>query len=136
MSAVYLKAVLNINGNEILHASTGTEVVEMMRSNPDTDVVLMDISMPGQNGYEATRQIRQFNKGVVIIVQSGYAFEDSVKQAAEVGFESAKFDLAVKLGRKDCVAARRMLTDLVETGSDAAVRKSAQQWLNDEYLCG
>lgn len=59
-----------------------------------------------------------------------------LKQAAGAGFELAKFELAVKLGREDCAAARRMLADLVETGSDASLRKSAQEWLNGEYLCG
>ncbi len=85
ISATFLKAVLNINGNEILHATTGTEVVEIMRNNPDTDVVLMDLSMPELNGYEATSQIRQFNKTAVIIVQSGYTFEENIKQALEAG---------------------------------------------------
>lgn len=59
-----------------------------------------------------------------------------LKQAAEAGFEPAKFALAVKTGRKDCTAARKMLTDILENGSDATVRKSAEQWLNDDYLCG
>ncbi|NOS54998.1 MAG: PAS domain-containing protein [Cyclobacteriaceae bacterium] len=85
VSDLYLKSILNINGNEILHATTGTEAVEIVRNNPDTDVVLMDISMPELNGYEATSQIRQFNKTAIIIVQSGYAFEENIKKATEAG---------------------------------------------------
>lgn len=85
ISATFLKAVLSINDNEILHATTGTEAVDIVRNNPDTDVVLMDLSMPELNGYEATSQIRQFNKAVVIIVQSGYAFKANIKQATEAG---------------------------------------------------
>lgn len=85
LSAVYLKTILSINNNNILHASTGTEAVNLVRNNPDTDLVLMDISMPELNGYDATKQIRQFNQSVPIIIQSGYVFEDVVMKAEEVG---------------------------------------------------
>ncbi len=60
-------------GKEILKAKTGFDAVEVCRNNPDTDLILMDIQMPVMNGYEATRQIRQFNNEVVIIAQTAFA---------------------------------------------------------------
>ena len=60
-------------GREILKAKTGFEAVEVCRNNPDTNLILMDIQMPAMNGYEATRQIRQFNDKVVIIAQTAFA---------------------------------------------------------------
>ena len=70
---------------EVLHAITGVEAVEACKSNPDLDLVLMDIRMPRMDGNEATRQIRQFNKDVIIIAQTAYAFADDSENAIEAG---------------------------------------------------
>ena len=45
----------------------------------------MDIKMSGIDGYEATRQIREFNKGVVIIAQTAYALSGDKEKAMEAG---------------------------------------------------
>ncbi len=70
---------------EVLHAITGVEAVEVCRNNPDLDLVLMDIRMPKMDGHEATRQIRQFNKEVIIIAQTAYAFAGDSEKALEAG---------------------------------------------------
>ena len=59
--------------------------MEACRNNPDIDLVLMDIKMPIMNGCEATRQIRQFNKDVVIIAQTAYGLEGDRERAIESG---------------------------------------------------
>ncbi len=45
----------------------------------------MDIQMPGMNGYEATHQIRQFNKDVVIIAQTAFGLSGDREKAIEAG---------------------------------------------------
>ncbi len=66
---------------EVLHAITGVQAIEACRNNPDLDLVLMDIRMPQINGLEATQQIRQFNKDVIIIAQTAYAFTGDSEKA-------------------------------------------------------
>jgi len=80
-----LKRTIRKIGKEVLHAITGVEAVEACRSNPDLDLVLMDIRMPIMDGNEATRQIRQFNKDVIIIAQTAYAFTGDSDKALEAG---------------------------------------------------
>jgi len=48
-------------------------------------LVLMDIRMPMMNGLEATQQIRQFNKDVIIIAQTAYGFSGDCEKAMEAG---------------------------------------------------
>lgn len=66
---------LTREGFEVLQAKTGVEAVEICREKPDIDLVLMDINLPEMDGLEATHQIRQFNKNVVIIAQTAYSNE-------------------------------------------------------------
>jgi CheY-like chemotaxis protein len=70
---------------EILYAQNGIEAVAACKDNPDLDLVLMDIKMPQMDGLEATRLIREFNKNVIIIAQTAYAFPDDNIKAIEAG---------------------------------------------------
>jgi len=70
---------------EVIDARTGIEAVEICRTNPDLDLILMDIQMPVMNGYEAVRQIRQFNKDVVIIAQTAFGLSGDREKAIEAG---------------------------------------------------
>ena len=80
-----LTRMLQKISKEVLHAITGVQAVEACRNNPDLDLVLMDIRMPDMDGNEATRQIRQFNKDVIIIAQTAYAFSGDREKAIEAG---------------------------------------------------
>ena len=80
-----LTKMLQKISKEVLHAITGVQAVEACRNNPDLDLVLMDIRMPKMDGNEATRQIRQFNKDVIIIAQTAYAFSGDREKAIEAG---------------------------------------------------
>jgi len=80
-----LKKMLQKISKEVLHAMTGIEAIEACRNNPDIDLVMMDIRMPVMDGNEATSMIRHFNKDVIIIAQTAYAFSGDKEMAIEAG---------------------------------------------------
>ena len=53
-----LTSVLEANGMEVIFAENGRDGVDMLRENPDVDLVLMDIMMPELDGYQTMRAIR------------------------------------------------------------------------------
>jgi CheY-like chemotaxis protein len=85
ISGMLIALAVKSLGKDIFRSSNGTETVEICRKNPNLDFVLMDIKMPGIDGYEATRQIRYFNNKVVIIAQTAYALSGDREKALEAG---------------------------------------------------
>ncbi|MEI7484640.1 MAG: PAS domain S-box protein [Ignavibacteriota bacterium] len=86
VSAKLLSRELYNMSKEMFTAESGVEAVEICRSNPDIDVVIMDIRMPLMDGYEAAKKIREFNKDIVIIAKVTFALSDHAKKAKESGF--------------------------------------------------
>ena len=80
-----ISITVNKISKKVIKARTGNSAVEICRKNPDIDLILMDIQMPDLNGYEATRQIRQINKDVVIIAQTAFGLSGDREKAIEAG---------------------------------------------------
>jgi signal transduction histidine kinase/CheY-like chemotaxis protein/HAMP domain-containing protein len=54
-----LSSTLELHGMQVTHASDGRQGIEALLAAPDTDLILMDIMMPGMDGYAAMAVIRQ-----------------------------------------------------------------------------
>jgi len=69
----------------ILHAKTGIEAINICKEHEDIDLIFMDIKMPELGGYEATKEIRKFNKNIKIIAQTAYALSGDREKAINAG---------------------------------------------------
>ncbi|HPE85929.1 MAG: ATP-binding protein [Bacteroidales bacterium] len=81
----YLYEILKPYHLQICHAENGTEAVDFIKNNPDTDLVLMDIKIPVLNGYEATRRIKELRPEVPVIAQTAYALAGDEEKARDAG---------------------------------------------------
>lgn len=80
-----IEALLTQYGVELSRAYTGKEGIQMVKNNANYDLVLMDIQLPGMNGYDATTEIRKFNTKVPILAQTAFAMYDNVVRALDAG---------------------------------------------------
>lgn len=84
-SQMLLERLLKNNTKQLIIVNNGIDAVETCKKNPDIDLILMDIKMPRIDGYEATARIREFNKNIIIIAQTAYAFENDKQKALDAG---------------------------------------------------
>ena len=62
--------VINLRraGYEVVEAETGEEALDKLHANPDTLVALLDVMLPGIDGFEVCRRIRATNPRIGIIM--------------------------------------------------------------------
>src|ERR1051326_5705578 len=53
----------------IAEASNGFEVIEAVKKN-EADFIMLDLTMPGKNGLEVIKEVRQINKNIHILILS------------------------------------------------------------------
>jgi two-component system cell cycle response regulator DivK len=84
-----LRDLLTSGGYEIIEATTGPEGVSMAEQERP-DLILMDIQLPGIDGYEATRQIKANPTlhQIPIIAVTSYALSGDDTQALEAGCDA------------------------------------------------
>ena len=74
-------AKFNIEADHVISAEEGIEAI----SRENYDLVLMDIGLPGIDGIEATRRIREINPDIPIVALSANYEGDIIKQCQEAG---------------------------------------------------
>ncbi len=69
--------------------TSGYEVVEYADTLPRVDLILMDIRLPYEDGYEALRKIRvsETLKQIRVVAVTAYASEEQLKRARAAGFD-------------------------------------------------
>jgi CheY-like chemotaxis protein len=83
-----MRALLELEGHAVEAAADGIHGIELARQkNPD--VALIDIGLPGMDGYEVARRIRALGgPRPFLVALTGYGQPEDRQQAAEAGFDA------------------------------------------------
>jgi len=79
-----LSDILTDLGYQVDTANDGFAALELVKNN-DYDIALLDLRMPGMDGVELYRRIREVSAGTVAIVVTAYASSDTAKSARAAG---------------------------------------------------
>lgn len=82
-----LEHLLGEQSCEVIQAKSGIEAVELVR-NHDFALILLDIQMPGMNGYEAALKIKEVDRGrhvPIIFITAIFQADENVRQGYETG---------------------------------------------------
>jgi CheY-like chemotaxis protein len=115
---VALDAVLG-RDNHMIFASSGPEAIEVLRARSDIDVILMDLQMPGMDGFEAASLIKQIagcEDIPVVFITAVYNEDPYVKQGYKVGavdYFSKPFDAEILRLKVGIYASFRQKADLL-----------------------
>jgi CheY-like chemotaxis protein len=87
-AAEALAMMLTSMGHEVQMANDGRLGVAMARAG-HPDVVLLDIGMPGMDGIEAVRRLREGGEGarMRVVAITGFGRQEDIRRSAEAGFD-------------------------------------------------
>jgi two-component system cell cycle response regulator DivK len=81
-----LRLLLAGEGHSVQTATSAEDALEVL-SSFKPDAILMDVQMPGMNGLDLTRLIKQDSRtsGISVLAVSANAMETDIQQAREAG---------------------------------------------------
>ena len=82
-----LRIALELHGHSVVQAADAHAAIELLRSQRPP-VAILDIGLPGMNGYELARMARaELGPALVLIALTGYGAEIDVRRAKAAGFD-------------------------------------------------
>jgi len=92
-----LTEMIQREGYGVFLASNGKEAVEAIKVNP-IDLAILDIKMPFMDGIEALKEIKKIDQGIEVLIMTGYADLETLRQAIN---DHGAFDYILKPFKRD-----------------------------------
>jgi CheY-like chemotaxis protein len=104
------RMMLETEGYEVLEATDGAECLEKLKEGAP-DLILLDIMMPGDDGWEVCRKIRgdEKTKDVPVVMFTVRTSDDSVKKSLEYAHADAQINKP--FDRKELIATVKKMLD-------------------------
>lgn len=81
----YMSSLLQKFNCKILRANNGAKAIDICRTDPSINLVLMDIELPVLDGYKATTEIKKIRPELPIIAQTAFAMMGEREKSKEAG---------------------------------------------------
>jgi len=92
-----LKEIIQREGYRVFLTSNGKQAVEAIKINP-IDLAILDIKMPVMDGIEALKEIKKIDQGIEVLIMTGYADFETLRQAIT---DHGAFDYILKPFKRD-----------------------------------
>ena len=74
-----------MGGYSVLAASGGQEALRLLESKPErVDLALLDVMMPGMNGFELAKRIQAARRGTPVVLMSGYGPQEIARVVGDL----------------------------------------------------
>jgi len=119
-----LKFNLEAEGYEVEMASDGETALKLLtRSSGRYDAVALDVMLPGKDGFEVARELREAGQYVPILMLTARSRPEDILRGFEAGADdyiSKPFELAILLARLSGLLRRREWLRLSQTAAQSA----------------
>lgn len=78
------KKILGKLGYTVITASSGEEAIELVTES-EPDLIIMDVMMPGIDGLETLKRLKEINSKLVVIMMTAYSTTEKAIRAMELG---------------------------------------------------
>jgi len=138
----YLASLLELKGFAVDSAEDGARALALLQGGAAPDVVILDLMMPGIDGLETLRRIRDLDDGVPVIVLSVVGRASTIVEAMQLGasdylnkpFEEEELELTIRkvLDERALVSERdRLLAELEDPSASAVWHGASMRRIQD-----
>lgn len=68
-----IKRALTVKGFQVIECQNATQAIDAVKSNPDVQLLITDMMMPGMDGEHLIQNVKQLNPNIKAILMSGYS---------------------------------------------------------------
>lgn len=85
VARVSLTEVLRLEGYRVATAASGEEALSLLDKRGPFDLIVLDLKMPGMDGLQVTKEVRERSPGTVIILLTAFGALETALQAMRIG---------------------------------------------------